>query len=133
MLHSGTFRAAEQLESPVAARRRPRPLIHLSLAAAIKPSAEGRHLPVYRRSEVFSPATRSQSKGAVGAAGQGCSESSGAPVAAPDAGSCQATLDARWPTGLTCSDASPRHPRRANPGEKTSMRFSHQESVPVEG
>src|SRR3954449_6321328 len=36
-------------------------------------------------------------------------------------------------TALTCRDPSLARPWTANPDEKTSVRFSHQESVPVEG
>src|SRR3954466_714099 len=72
--------------------------------------------------EVFSPGTRAQLKGAVGVAGQGFSESSATSGASPrhklPAGG------ARHFAGhgsLACSDAPPRRTRPANPGEKTSI------------
>src|SRR3954468_20477914 len=72
--------------------------------------------------EVFSPAIRTSSKGAVGAAGQGQRPvvgdfDHGYSVRVPPRG----TWHLRWHMRLTCSDALSGGPCTADPGEKTSI------------
>src|SRR3954466_15598577 len=72
--------------------------------------------------EVFSPAIRTSSKGAVGAAGQGQRPvvgdfDHGYSVRVPPRG----TWHLRWHMRLTCSDALSGGPCTADPGEKTSF------------
>src|SRR4051794_21250638 len=88
------------------------------MAGCVKPTFEC----AQANNEVFSPAIRTSSKGAVGAAGQGQRPvvgdfDHGSSVRVPPRG----TWHLRWHMRLTCSDALSGGPCTADPGEKTSM------------
>ncbi len=83
--------------------------------------------------EVFSPGFRIQVEGQLAPLVRAAAGRQRLQARALGAGSRQATLDTSLAQGLTCSDASPRRPRTASPGEKTSVHHPDQDVESLQG